>query len=51
MTKSQGIEITVQFDDGSNLAVPQAISKNVTFAVGQRVRVLSDGMGTYRVEP
>lgn len=50
-TKKKGLEIIVQFDDGSQLAVPQEVSKNETFVVGQRVNVMNDGRGVYRVRP
>lgn len=50
-TKKSGIEITVQFDDGTQLAVPQEVSPYESFQPGQRVSVLNDGMGVYRVRP
>ncbi len=50
-SRRAGIEITVQFDDGSQLAVPQQVSPNESFSPGQRVSVINDGMGTYRVRP
>ena len=50
-TQKAGLEITVQFDDGSQLAVPQQVSPYESFAVGQRISVLTDGMGVHRVRP
>ncbi len=50
-TKRAGIEVTVQFDDGTQLAIPQQVSPNETFSPGQRVSVINDGMGVYRVRP
>jgi outer membrane lipoprotein SlyB len=46
LTKKAGLEITVQLDSGSLIAVVQAA--DVMFSVGDRVRVLSSG-GTTRV--
>lgn len=51
VTKKAGIEITVQFDDGSQLAIPQEASPHESFAVGQRVSVINDAMGVHRVRP
>lgn len=41
VTKTQGVEITVRFEDGKILAIVQAASEKETFAVGDRVRVLT----------
>jgi outer membrane lipoprotein SlyB len=39
-TRAQGVEITVKTDDGRTFAVVQQASKDETFKVGDRVRVL-----------
>jgi outer membrane lipoprotein SlyB len=49
VTKKDGVEITVQFEDGTQMAIPQQVSPYETFQPGQRVSVLNDGMGVYRV--
>lgn len=49
VTKRAGIEITVQFEDGSQMAIPQQVSPTESFSPGQRVSVINDGMGVYRV--
>ncbi|HDZ56786.1 MAG TPA: glycine zipper 2TM domain-containing protein [Pseudomonas xinjiangensis] len=41
LTRSQGVEITVTEDGGQTRSYVQAISDNVTFAPGDRVRVLT----------
>lgn len=46
VTKSQGIEVTVQLDDGPMIAVVQKQEPDVTFNVGERVRVLTVGGNT-----
>jgi len=46
LTQKTGLEITVQLDSGSILAVVQ--EADVMFSVGERVRVLTGG-GTTRV--
>lgn len=46
ITKKNGLEITVQLDSGSVIAVVQ--QADVMFSVGERVRVLTSG-GTTRV--
>ncbi|MDD3275697.1 MAG: glycine zipper 2TM domain-containing protein [Kiritimatiellales bacterium] len=46
LTKKAGLEITVQLDGGSLIAVVQ--EADVMFSVGERVRVLSGG-GTTRI--
>lgn len=46
ITKKTGLEITVQLDSGSMIAVVQ--EADVMFSVGERVRVLTGG-GTTRV--
>lgn len=40
-TRSQGIEITVREDDGQTRSYVQAVSDNVTFSPGDRVRILT----------
>lgn len=49
ISQKAGIEITVQFDDGTQMAIPQEVSPHESFVVGQRVSVLNDAMGVYRV--
>jgi outer membrane lipoprotein SlyB len=44
----KGLEITVRLDGGSTMAVVQ--KNDVMFFVGERVRVLTGGDGTMRVE-
>ncbi|MBK1828589.1 glycine zipper 2TM domain-containing protein [Haloferula rosea] len=39
----QGLEITVRLDEGGSLSIVQEVSKNESFAVGERVRVLDNG--------
>ena len=46
VTRQQGVEITVQLDDGSLLAVVQAADE--TFVPGEKIRLLRTG-GTTRV--
>ena len=46
VTRKQGVEITVQLDDGSLLAVVQEADE--TFAPGEKIRLLRTG-GTTRV--
>ncbi len=41
ITREQGVEVTVRYDNGQTVAIVQAASKNETFKVGDRVRVLS----------
>ncbi len=50
-TQKAGIEITVQFDDGTQMAIPQQVSPHEGFVVGQRVSVINDAMGVHRVRP
>lgn len=40
-TRSQGIEITVREDDGQTRSYVQAVSNNITFSPGDRVRILT----------
>ncbi len=40
-TRSQGIEITVREDDGQTRSYVQAVSNDVTFSPGDRVRILT----------
>ena len=47
ITRKQGLEITVQLDSGSTIAVVQEADEN--FVVGERVNVLKAGDGTTRV--
>ena len=51
ITQKGGIEITVQFDDGTQMAIPQEASPHESFTVGQRVSVINDAMGVHRVRP
>lgn len=51
VTQKAGIEITVQFDDGTQMAIPQQVSPYESFVVGQRVSVINDAMGVHRVRP
>ncbi|MEM1083997.1 MAG: glycine zipper 2TM domain-containing protein [Verrucomicrobiota bacterium] len=39
----QGVEIQVRLDEGGSVSVVQEVDPNVTFSVGDRVRVLSNG--------
>lgn len=48
LTELDGVEITVKLDDGQVIAVVQ--EADLLFAVGDRVRVLTDPHGTVRVE-
>ncbi len=41
VTKRQGVEVTVRFEDGKVLAIVQEATENESFAVGDRVRVLT----------
>ena len=41
LTREQGVEVTVRYDNGQTVAIVQAASKDETFKVGDRVRVLS----------
>jgi outer membrane lipoprotein SlyB len=43
VTRSQGVEITVKLDSGRTVAIVQALSPHEKFAVGDQVRVISDG--------
>lgn len=47
-TSSNGVEITVQGDDGRTRAFVQAVNENERFRVGDRVKVTGN-MGKYRV--
>jgi len=46
LTKTQGVEITVRLDSGRVIAVVQQASPDESFAVGDRVRVLTLGNRT-----
>ena len=48
MTKRQGVEITVRLETGKVVAIVQEATPDETFAVGERVRVLTIS-GTTRV--
>lgn len=48
VSKTQGLEITVQLDNGETVVVAQAA--DMAFSVGQRVQLIS-GSGTTRVAP
>jgi len=39
-TRRQGMEITIRKDNGQIISVVQEVSRNVSFAVGDRVRIL-----------
>ncbi|AQZ94961.1 glycine zipper 2TM domain-containing protein [Halopseudomonas phragmitis] len=41
ITRSQGVEITVREDDGQTRAYVQQVSNNISFAPGDRVRILT----------
>lgn len=41
LTKSQGVEITVRYDDGEEVAIVQAYDKDFEFRIGDRVRLLT----------
>jgi outer membrane lipoprotein SlyB len=41
LTREQGIEVTVRYGSGQSVAIVQAVSKDETFSVGDRVRVLT----------
>jgi outer membrane lipoprotein SlyB len=47
MTRDQGLEITVDLDKGSSIAVVQAADQQ--FQVGERVKILRRGDGAARV--
>ena len=48
ITREQGVEVTVRYANGQSAAIVQAASKDETFRVGDKVRVLS-GNGNTRV--
>ena len=41
ITREQGVEVTVRYDNGQSAAIVQAASKDETFHVGDKVRVLT----------
>ncbi len=41
ITREQGVEVTVRYDNGQAVAIVQAVSKDETFRVGDKVRVLT----------
>ena len=45
----KGLQISVQLDNGSEIAIVQEADQN--FSVGQRVRVISGGRNNTRVQP
>ena len=45
-TRTTGVEITLQMDDGRTIAVVQRLSPNERYGVGDRVRVISSGQAT-----
>lgn len=49
-TSAQGVEITIKLDNGQTVAIVQEIEKEDTFAVGDRVKILSSGSNA-RVAP
>lgn len=50
MTRAQGVEIIVQLDNGSSMAVVQEVQHVNEFVAGQRIR-LTAGNGKTRVAP
>lgn len=48
-TKQNGVEITVELDGGTLVAVTQAAEMGITFSPGDRVRVLTAPDGSARV--
>lgn len=50
VTQRQGVNLTIKMDAGDTIAIVQEVNPNVTFRVGQRVRVNLDGR-TARVVP
>ncbi len=41
ITREQGVEVTVRYDNGQSVAIVQAATKDETFKVGDKVRVLT----------
>lgn len=41
ITREQGVEVTVRYDNGQTVAIVQAASKDETFRIGDKVRVLT----------
>jgi len=41
MTREQGIEVTVRYDNGQTVAIVQEVSAQETFTIGEKVRVLT----------
>jgi len=48
MSRTQGLEITLQMDDGQNLVIVQEVKSVDEFAAGQHVKVIS-GNGKLRI--
>lgn len=48
ITRTQGVEITIQEDDGALRSYVQQLNEGEIFRVGDRVRILSS-KGTYRI--
>jgi len=46
ITREQGVEVTVRYDNGQTVAIVQAVSKDETFRVGDKVRVLTSNGNT-----
>jgi outer membrane lipoprotein SlyB len=46
VTRTQGVEVTVNMDSGKTVAIVQELSPNERFSVGDRVRVLYSGQAT-----
>jgi outer membrane lipoprotein SlyB len=46
VTRTTGVEITLEMDDGRSIAVVQRLSPNERYTVGDRVRVISSGQAT-----
>ena len=51
LTRTQGVEVTVQEDDGSVRAYVQVVEPNQIFRVSQRVQILTAPSGINRVVP
>ena len=49
INKDNGVQITVQLDNGRVEAVVQKVSPNVLFSKGDRVKLISDASGKMRV--
>lgn len=45
VTRQDGVEVTVKLDDGTMVAVVQEVQENISFAVGDRVRLMQGSIG------